>query len=110
MNLDIESTLLLFLFFVVPVAIALCAAKGWPRRWRRTTYLIVFAITLVVDTPLLLVLYLTPKTSPGFGIVDLLSDTAVVVFASAWGCLLGFFVFGKLRAGLEPTIKTPETR
>ena len=96
MNLDIESALLLFFFLLVPVVIALCAAKGWPKSWRRTTYLIVFAIGLVVDTPVLFVLYLTPKVSPAFGWFDLISDIAFVAFGAAWGCLLGFFVFGKL--------------
>ena len=86
MSSDIEATLLLFFFFLLPVVIALCAAKGWPKRWRRTTYLIIFAITLVVDAPLLLALYITPKASPAFGVVDLLSDMAFVVFGGAWGC------------------------
>jgi hypothetical protein len=96
MSLDIESTLLLFFFFLVPVVIAICAAKGRPKSWRRGTYLIVFAIALFIDILLLLMLYLTPKASPAFGWVDLISDMAVVGFGAAWGCLLGFFVFGKL--------------
>jgi hypothetical protein len=95
---------------VNPVVIALCAAKGWPKRWRRTTYLIVFAIALIVDIPLLLVLYLTPKVSPAFGWVDLISDTAVIAFGAAWGCLLGFFVFGKLNPNRESSAKTSGTQ
>ncbi len=104
-----ESALLLFFFLLVPVAIALCAAKGWPKSWRRTMYLIVFAIGLVADTPVLFVLYLTPKVSPAFGWFDLISDIAVVAFGGAWGCLLGFFVFGKLSQSRESTAKESET-
>ncbi|HET7109081.1 MAG TPA: hypothetical protein VFI38_19865 [Candidatus Acidoferrum sp.] len=107
MNLDIESALLLFFFLLVPVVIALCAAKGWLKSWRRTTYLIVFAIGIVIDTPVLFVLYLTPKANPTFGWFDMISDTAVVMFSAAWGCLLGFFVFGKLSR--ESTAKTSGT-
>ena len=106
MNLDIERTLFLFFFFLVPVVIVLCAAKGRPKSWRRMTYLIVFAIALIIDTPLLITLYLTPKVSPAFGWVDLISDLAVVGFGAAWGCLLGFFVFGKLGTTQESNTQT----
>ena len=90
MSLDIESTLFLFFFFLVQVVFVLCAAKVRPKSWRRMTYLIVFAIALIIDTPLLLTLYLTTKVSPAFGWVDLISDLAVVGFGAVWGCLFGF--------------------
>lgn len=102
MNLDLESTLVLSLFLVCPILISLCAAKGWPRGWPSWSYLIIFAATLLVDIPMLLVLYLTPSPTPGFGVFDLLSDTAVVAFGAAWGCLLGFFLFGKLTHTTTP--------
>jgi len=108
-NLDTESALLLFFFLVIPVVVALCAAKGLPKGWRRTTYLIVFAITLIVDSPLLLLLYLTPKESLPFGLVDLFSITAFLAFGGAWGCFWGFLVFGKLSQSRKSTTKTTVT-
>ena len=107
MNPDIESTLLLVLFFFPLVIIPISAAKGWPKGWRSATYLIVFAVTLFVDAPLLLVLYITPKASPAFGLVDLLSDVAVVLLGVSWGCFIGFFVLGKLDHGRESGTQTP---
>ncbi|HKM83988.1 MAG TPA: hypothetical protein VJY15_23900 [Candidatus Acidoferrum sp.] len=97
MTKEIEGPLLFALFFGTIAIISWQAAKGKPRRWGRGTYLALFMGLLVVDVPVLLLLYVTPKSSPQFGMLDLASYVGVTAFGAAWGCLFAAIVYGRLR-------------
>ena len=103
MTKTIEEVLLLFFFLLTPTMIAWQAAKGRPRRWKPSTYLILFFLLLVLDAPILLLLYLTPKSSSEFSALDFVSDLAVIVFGAAWGCLFAAIARGRWRKEKKST-------
>jgi len=96
MTKGIEGPLFLSLFFVTVAIISWQAAKGKPKRWGPGTYLALFFALLVLDVPVLLVLYVTPKRGPEFGMLDVASYLAFTVFGAAWGCLFAAIVYGRL--------------
>jgi len=97
MTKGIEVLLQFALFFGTIAIISWQAAKGKPRRWGRGTYLALFLGLLVVDVPTLLLLYVTPKSSPQFGMLDVASYLGFAAFGAAWGCLIAAIVYGRLR-------------
>ena len=99
--MNLEGVLLLSFFLSVPVAIIALAESGKPKGWKRSTYLILFFAILTIVVPVLLVLYITPKHSQQFELLDLVPDIALVVFAAAWGCLFGGLVFGRLQRSTQ---------
>jgi hypothetical protein len=64
--------------------ITLLGALGKPSNWGRRVYLVLFFVLVVVDVPVLLLLYVTPTSSSNFIYLDLASDLAVIAFGAAW--------------------------
>jgi hypothetical protein len=95
--MDIESAFIVFFGSVIPALLIWQAAHGRPRAIGRAGYLIGFSAILAVDGPTLLVLYVTPKRTPAYGVLAFASDLALVLLPVAFGCLISSVLYGKVR-------------
>jgi hypothetical protein len=96
-----ESIVLLAAALAAPTFLVWHAAGRQPKAGGRLRYAIAFCAILFVDLPVLTALYLIPKSTPAFGLLDLASDIALVVLAIAFGCLLAMATYEKLHKGLK---------
>ena len=94
--MDIEAGIMWAAAVGAPVLLVWLAAHGRPKRIGRVGYLVTFAVLLIVDTPILTGLYITPRRSPRFDIVDFAGDIALLIIPIAFSCLLCAIVYGRL--------------